>query len=133
MRKIFTAIIALAALVGCSTEANQVVAPAYLTTSMEVNLDSSSRAFSENLEWSWEATDTIAAYQLAGENTVNELVLKTNGKFGAENFQYKPGPSTFVFVYPFAAYDAEKQDVGYVQTGVWTPTLVGIVENCSKS
>ena len=131
MKKIFTAIIALAALVGCSTEANQVVAPAYLTTSMEVNLDSSSRAFSENLEWSWEATDKIAAYQLAGDNTVNELVLKTNGKFGAEKFVYATDkPSTFVFVYPYDAYISTEK-VGFVQTGKWTPTLVGFVSDAT--
>lgn len=131
MRKIFTAIIAIAALVGCSTEANQVVAPAYLTTSMEVNLDSSSRAFSEDLEWSWEATDKIAALQLAGENTVNELALKENGNFGAEKFIYATDkPSTFVFVYPYEAYiSADK--VGFVQTGKWTPTLVGFVSDAT--
>ena len=131
MRKIFTAIIALAALVGCSTEANQVVAPAYLTTSMEVNLDSSSRAFSEDLKWSWEATDKIAAYQLAGENTVNELALKDNGKFGAEQFTYATDkPSTFVFVYPYEAYISTEK-VGFVQTGKWTPTLVGYVSDAT--
>ena len=131
MRKIFTAIIALAALVGCSTEANQVVAPAYLTTSMEVNLDSSSRAFSEDLQWSWEATDKIAAYQLAGENTVNKLALKDNGKFGAEEFTYATAePSTFVFVYPYEAYISTEK-VGFVQTGKWTPTLVGYVSDAT--
>lgn len=134
MKKIFFAIIALAAFVGCNTNVMEEVAttPQYLTTSFEVDLNGESRAFDKDLKWSWESTDEIAAFQFAGEQTVNKLTLKDNGKFGTEEFKYAtPGPSTFVFVYPFAAYDAEKQDVGYVQTGKWTPTLVGIVENAT--
>ena len=134
MKKIFFAIIALAALVGCNTNVMEEVAttPAYLTTSFEVDLNGESRAFDKDLNWSWKSTDEIAAFQFAGEQTVNKLTLKDNGKFGTDEFKYAtPDPATFVFVYPFAAYDAEKQDVGYVQTGEWTPTLVGIVENAT--
>ena len=134
MKKIFFAIIALAALVGCNTEVMEEVAttPQYLTTSFEVDLNGESRAFNEKLEWSWTKDDQIAAYQVAGDNKVNILSLKDNGKFGIEKFEYNTdAPADFVFVYPFAAYDEEKQDVGYVQTGEWTPTLVGIVENAT--
>lgn len=134
MKKIFATIIALAALVSCNTEAvDEVVStPQYLTASFEVDLNGESRAFDSDLKWSWESTDEIAAFQFAGEQTVNKLTLKDNGKFGTDEFKYAtPDSSTFVFVYPFDAYDAEKQDVGYVQTGVWTPTLVGIVENAT--
>lgn len=134
MKKIFFAIIALAALVGCNTNVVEEVAttPAYLTTSFEVDLNGESRAFDSELKWGWESTDEIAAFQFAGEQTVNKLILKDNGKFGTDEFKYAtPDSSTFVFVYPFAAYDAEKQDVGYVQTGVWTPTLVGIVNDAT--
>ena len=134
MKKIFFALIALAALVGCNTNVMEEVAttPQYLTTSFEVDLDGDTRAFDGDLNWSWESTDEIAAFQFAGEQTVNKLTLKENGKFGTEEFKYATtDSSTFVFVYPFAAYDAETQDVGYVQTGVWTPTLVGIVENAT--
>ena len=134
MKKIFFAIIALAALVGCNTNVMEEVAttPQYLTTSFEVDLNGESRAFDSDLKWSWESTDEIAAFQFAGEQTVNKLTLKDNGKFGTEEFKYATtDPSTFVFVYPFAAYDAESQDVGYVQTGVWTPTLVGMVNDAT--
>ena len=134
MKKIFFAIIALAALVGCNTNVMEEVAttPQYLTTSFEVDLDGDTRAFDGDLNWSWESTDEIAAFQFAGEQFVNTLSLKENGKFGTEEFKYATtDPSTFVFVYPFAAYDAESQDVGYVQTGVWTPTLVGIVNDAT--
>ena len=134
MKKIFFAIIALAAFVGCNTNVMEEVAttPAYLTTSFEVDLNGESRAFDSELKWSWESTDEIAAFQFAGEQTVNKLTLKENGKFGTDEFKYATtDSSTFVFVYPFAAYDAEKQDVGYVQTGVWTPTLVGIVNDAT--
>ena len=130
MRKIFFAIIALAALVGCNTDMMEEVAttPQHLTTSLEVALDDQTRAYDENLEWSWESTDKIAALQLAGENTVNALTLNDNGKFFNNEFKYATEePTTFVFVYPYDAYiDAET--IGYVQTGKWTPTLVGSVE-----
>ncbi len=130
MRKIFFAIIALAALVGCNTDMMEVVisTPQYLTTSLEVALDDQTRAYDENLKWSWESTDKIAALQLAGENKVNELALNNNGKFFNNKFEYATEePATFVFVYPYDAYiDAET--LGYVQTGKWTPTLVGTVE-----
>lgn len=134
MKKIFFAIIALAALVGCNTNVMEEVAttPAYLTTSFEVALNGDTRAFDNELNWNWESTDEIAAFQFAGDCTLNKLTMKDNGKFGTEEFKYATAePSTFVFVYPFAAYDAESQDVGYVQTGEWTPTLVGIVENAT--
>ncbi len=133
MRKIFFAIIALAALVGCNTDMMEEVAttPQYLTSSLEVALDDQTRAYDENLKWSWESTDQIAALQLAGENTVNALALNDNGKFFNNEFKYATEePATFVFVYPYDAYiDAET--IGYVQTGVWTPTLVGIVNDAT--
>ena len=133
MKKIFFAIIALAAFVGCNTEVMEEVAttPQYLTTSFEVDLNGESRAFNEKLEWSWTKDDQIAAYQVAGDKKVNILSLKENGKFGTEQFAYVPDVTAdFVFVYPVEALNADKS-LGYVQTGVWTPTLVGIVENAT--
>ena len=130
MRKIFFAIIALAALVGCNTDMMEEVisTPQYLTTSLEVALDDQTRAYDENLKWSWESTDKIAAYQVAGDQIVNTLSLKENGKFGTEEFNYSTNESAeFKFVYPAAALNADKT-LGYVQTGKWTPTLVGAVE-----
>jgi hypothetical protein len=133
MKKIFFAIIALAALVGCNTEVMEEVAttPQYLTTSFEVDLNGESRAFNEKLEWSWIEGDQIAAYQVAGDKIVNTLSLKANGKFGTDEFTYVPEVTAdFVFVYPATALKADKS-LGYVQTGEWTPTLVGIVENAT--
>ncbi len=130
MRKIFFAIIALAALVGCNTDMMEEVisTPQYLTTSLEVALDDQTRAYDENLEWSWESTDQIAAYQVAGDQIVNTLSLKESGKFGTEEFNYSSTEvADFKFVYPAAALNADKT-LGYVQTGKWTPTLVGTVE-----
>lgn len=130
MKKIFFAIIALAALVGCNTDMMEEVvsAPQYLTTSLEVALDDQTRVFDENLEWSWESTDQIAAYQVAGDQIVNTLSLKENGKFGTEEFNYSTTEvADFKFVYPAVALNADKT-LGYVQTGKWTPTLVGTVE-----
>ena len=127
MKKIFFAIIALAAFVGCNTEVMEEVAttPQYLTTSFEVDLNGESRAFNEKLEWSWASTDQIAAYQVAGDQIVNTLSLKANGKFGTDEFTYVPDVTAdFVFVYPVEALNADKS-LGYVQTGFWTPTLVG--------
>ncbi len=131
MRKIFFAIIALAALVGCNTDMMEEVAtaPQYLTTSLEVDLNGESRAFDSDLKWSWAEDDQIAAYQVAGDPIiVNTLSLKENGKFGTEEFNYSSTEvADFKFVYPAAALNADKT-LGYVQTGKWTPTLVGTVE-----
>lgn len=129
MKKIFATIIALAALVSCNTEAvDEVVStPQYFTTSLEVDLDGDTRVFDNNLVWSWESTDEIAAYQVAGDQIVNTLTHKDNGSFGTDDFKYSvTEPADFKFVYPAAALNDDKT-LGYVQTGKWTPTLVGTV------
>ncbi len=129
MKKIFATIIALAALVSCNTEAvDEVVStPQYLTTSLEVDLDGDTRVFDNDLVWSWESTDEIAAYQVAGEQFVNTLTYRDNGSFGTDDFKYSvTEPADFKFVYPAAALNDDKT-LGYVQTGKWTPTLVGTV------
>lgn len=131
MKKIFATIIALAALVSCNTEAvDEVVStPQYLTTSLEVDLDGDTRVFDNNLVWSWESTDEIAAYQVAGDQIVNTLTYRDNGSFGTDDFKYSVTErADFKFVYPAAALNDDKT-LGYVQTGKWTPTLVGTVES----
>ena len=125
MKKIFATIISLAALVGCNTPVNETVVTT-LCAPMEVALDGSSRAYNQNLEWAWEAEDTIAALQAEGEMTVNTLTLKENGKFGTENFVYATdAPAVFMFVYPAEALDMQTSTFKYIQTGVWTPLLIG--------
>lgn len=125
MKKIFATIISLAALVGCNTPVNETVVTT-LCAPMEVALDGSSRAYNQNLEWAWEAEDTIAALQAEGEMTVNTLTLKENGKFGTDNFVYATdAPAVFMFVYPAEALDMQTASFKYIQTGVWTPLLIG--------
>ena len=124
MKKIFATIISLAALVGCNTPVNETVVTT-LCAPMEVALDGNSRAYDNNLEWAWEAEDTIAALQAEGDMTVNTLTLKENGKFGTDNFVYATdAPAVFMFVYPAEALDMQT-GFKYIQTGVWTPLLIG--------
>ena len=75
MKKIFVSIIALAALVGCNTSMVEEVVTT-LSAPMEIAVDGSSRVFDNDLKWSWQSDDTIAALQLAGDMTVNTLTLK---------------------------------------------------------
>ena len=131
MKKIFVSIIALAALVGCNISSVEDVNTT-LTAPMEVGFDSETRLFDQDLNWSWESNDQIAALQYAGSMTINTLSLKDNGKFGTDSFVYATeAPSTFLFVYPSEALDRTSYTLGFVQTGVWTPVLVGTAENAT--
>lgn len=131
MKKIFVAIIALAALVGCNTSVVEQVATT-LSAPMEVSLDGDTRIFDNDLKWSWQSDDAIAALQLAGEMTVNTLALKDNGKFGTDSFKYATDePSMFMFVYPAEALNSGDLSYKFVQTGVWTPTLTGFVTDAT--
>lgn len=131
MKKIFVSIIALAALVGCNTSMVEEVVTT-LSAPMEVAVDGSSRVFDNDLKWSWQSDDTIAALQLAGDMTVNTLTLKDNGKFGTDEFKYATNePSMFMFVYPAEAFDSSTFSYKFVQTGAWTPTLTGFVADAT--
>ena len=132
MKKIFGILIALSALISCSTEPmEEITLPTTLTAPMEVSVDSQSRAFDSTLTWSWSDGDTIAAYQDYGAKTVNTLTLNENKKFYCEQFSYATAePASFKFVYPAAALSSDKT-LGYVQNGEWTPTLVGTVDNAT--
>ena len=128
MKKIFAFILTLATFASCSTDVNDVVTPsATLTAPMEVAV-AESRAFDADLNWSWEATDVIAAYQKAGDMKVNELKLNTDGNFYNEAFEYATEETAaFHFVYPASQLDAD-YSLTVAQTGVWTPVLYGTVE-----
>lgn len=131
MKKIFVSIITLAALVGCNTSMVEDVATT-LSAPMEVSLDGDTRVFDNDLKWSWQSDDIIAALQLAGEMTVNTLTLKENGKFGTDEFKYATSdPSMFMFVYPAEAFDTTTFSYKFVQTGIWTPTLTGVVTDAT--
>ena len=128
MKKIFAFILTLATFASCSTDVNDVVTPsATLTAPMEISV-AESRAFDADLNWSWENTDVIAAYQKAGDMKVNELKLNTDGNFYNEAFEYATEDlAQFHFVYPASQLDAD-YSLTVAQTGVWTPVLYGTVE-----
>lgn len=128
MKKIFAYILAVAAFASCSTDINDVVTPsATLTAPMEVAV-AESRAFDADLNWSWENTDVIAAYQNAGAKTVNTLALNEAGNFYNGAFEYATADlAAFHFVYP-ASQLASDYSLTAAQTGVWTPVLCGTVE-----
>ena len=131
MKKIFVSIIALAALVGCNISSVEEV-QTVLTAPLEIGIDDETRLFDKDLNWSWESDDEIAALQYAGNMTINTLSLKDNGKFGTDNFVYATNdPSMFVFVYPSEALNRDNYTLNFVQTGVWTPLLVGSVSNAT--
>ena len=128
MKKIFAYILAVAAFASCSTDINDVAAPsATLTAPMEVAV-AESRAFDADLNWSWENTDVIAAYQNAGAKSVNTLALNEAGNFYNGAFEYATADlAAFHFVYP-ASQLASDYSLTAAQTGVWTPVLCGTVE-----
>ncbi len=129
MKKIFASILALAAFVGCSkdTESNVVVNASKFVAPIEISV-AESRAFDADLNWSWESSDVIAAYQNAGAKSVNQLVLNTSGNFYNNAFEYATEESAqFHFVYP-ASQLASDYSLTAAQTGVWTPVLYGTVE-----
>ena len=128
MKKRFAYILAVAAFASCSTDVNDVAAPsATLTAPMEVAV-AESRAFDADLNWSWENTDVIAAYQNAGAKSVNTLALNEAGNFYNGAFEYATADlAAFHFVYP-ASQLASDYSLTAAQTGVWTPVLCGTVE-----
>ena len=131
MKKIFISILALAALVGCNTPVVENVVST-LSAPMEVSVSGDTRVFDNDLKWSWQSDDTIAALQLAGDMTVNTLTLKENGKFGTDEFKYATAEAaSFMFVYPAEAFDSSTFSYKFVQSGVWTPTLTGFVTDAT--
>lgn len=129
MKKIFASILALAAFASCSTAVDNdfVAAGTTFTAPMEISV-AESRAFDADLNWSWETTDVIAAYQNAGEKSVNALTLNASGNFYNEAFTYATEElSQFHFVYPASQLGAD-YSLTVAQTGAWTPVLYGTVE-----
>ncbi len=129
MKKIFAFILAVAAFASCSTDIdnNLVVNGSTFTAPMEISA-AESRVFDADLNWSWESTDAIAAYQNAGAKSVNTLTLNESGNFYNESFVYAVQElSQFHFVYPASQLGAD-YSLTPVQTGAWTPVLYGTVE-----
>ena len=130
MKKLFTMILIAAAVVGCSTDINEdmsvKVGPRY-TAPFAVDLnETDARSFDADLNWVWDADDTILAYQAEGGKHLNTLTILDNGKFGVESFGYdSQDAADFVFVHPAEAFNAESYTVKSLQTGEWTPVMLG--------
>ena len=132
MKKIFAYILAVAAFVGCATDIKDVVAPSTtLTAPMEISV-AQSRVFDADLNWSWENSDEILAYQKAGGCDLNFLALNETGNFYTPAFVYATDePAEFHFLYPMSAISDRGLTVE--QTGKWSPVLYGVVENTTIS
>ena len=132
MKKIFAYILAVAAFVSCSTDMNDVVAPsATLTAPMEVSVGES-RVFDADLNWSWEESDMILAYQEAGSSIANILTINEAGNFYNAAFEYSTNDAaSFHFIYPLSSLSANGLTVE--QTGKWSPVLYGVAENTTIS
>ena len=127
MKKIFASILALAAFASCTTNTDTTTVKTILIAPVEVAV-AESRAFDAELNWAWESTDVIAAYQNEGEKSVNALTLNASGNFCNEAFEYATEEmAQFHFVYP-ASQLAADYSLTVAQTGVWTPVLFGTVE-----
>lgn len=132
MKKIFAYILAVAAFVSCSTDVNDVVtSSATLTAPMEVSVGES-RVFDADLNWSWEESDMILAYQKAGGSIANVLTINEAGNFYNAAFEYATDDAaSFHFIYPLTSLSANGLTVE--QTGKWSPVLYGIAENTTIS
>ncbi len=132
MKKIFAYIMAVAAFASCATDVNDVVvAHSTLTAPMVVSVEES-RVFDADLNWSWEDSDMILAYQDAGDNTLNILTLNENHNFYNAEFEYATdAPASFHFLYPMSALSPNGLTVE--QTGKWSPVLYGVAENTTIS
>lgn len=127
MKKIFASILALVAFASCTTNTDTTTIKTTLIAPVEVAV-AESRAFDAELNWAWESTDVIAAYQNEGEKSVNALTLNASGNFCNEAFEYATEEmAQFHFVYP-ASQLAADYSLTVAQTGVWTPVLYGTIE-----
>ena len=128
MKKIFAYIFAVVALASCATNVDDVVAPNVTLTAPVEIAAAQSRVFDADLNWSWENSDEIAAYQNAGAKSVNTLTLNDAGNFYNGAFTYATEEKTaFHFVYPASQLGAD-YSLTAAQTGVWTPVLYGTVQ-----
>ena len=126
MKKIFAYILAVAAFVGCATD-EVVTSTTTLTAPMEVSV-AQSRVFDADLNWSWENSDMILAYQKAGNSTINILSLNDEGNFYTPAFEYATDDAaSFHFIYPMSSLSMSGLTVE--QTGKWSPVLYGVAEN----
>lgn len=143
MKRVLIVLISIFSIVGCmDKESFNVESPIAessetFVSPMEIALgNSQTKAFDEELKWTWEETDEIYGYQVAGESAVNTLTFVEDNRFGTEVFTHSTqDPATFHFIY---AGDASVDQTASgnrgikqnsQQSGKWTPVLVGSAEN----
>lgn len=142
MKRIYIYLLALISVIGC-TEINNYTPDTNsdlttYTAPFTLNLsEAGTKSFDENLKWHWESDDTIFGYQNSGSRIINSLIHIKDNTFGVSDFTYTDqNASTFHFVY---AGEAKLNDNGNnrdidqnpIQSGEWSPTLVGSHTNCT--
>lgn len=90
------------------------------------------RAYDADLNWSWEASDALIGYQVAGRNLRNTLnYIETASNFVCEAFQYmSTDPESFHFIYPAAA-EVTPGTLVAVQDGKWRPVSVTTISHAT--
>ena len=140
MKKIFFYILSIVALAGCmersefvpensvpAQDMKEYVAPLELTLG-----GPQTKSYDEDLNWTWEESDKIYGYQVAGGKSVNTLTFVEDNRFGTPEFAYaSEDAATFHFVYAGDATldEAAEGNRGIRQesrqSGEWRPVLVG--------
>lgn len=103
------------------------------TAKVECNaVNKGTKAYDADLNWYWEGTDAMCAYQVAGYNIRNTFkYLSESASFVCEAFSYmSTDPASFHFIYPAAAEVSEGVLVA-PQDGNWKPVSVTIVSNAT--
>ncbi len=140
MKKTFFYILSIVALAGCmersefvpensvpAQDMKEYVAPLELTLG-----GPQTKSYDEDLNWTWEESDKIYGYQVAGGKSVNTLSFVEDNRFGSPEFAYaSQEAATFHFVYAGDATLDEAADGNRGirqesrQSGEWRPVLVG--------
>ena len=103
------------------------------TSKVECNaVNNGTKAYDADLNWYWEGTDAMRAYQVAGYNIRNTFqYLSETSNFVCEAFSYmSTDPASFHFIYPAAAEVSEGVLVA-PQDGNWKPVSVTTVGNAT--
>ncbi|MBR5137973.1 MAG: BspA family leucine-rich repeat surface protein [Alistipes sp.] len=129
MKKIFAFFAVAALFAGCQKDIVDDT-PVETTLSAPLTLavgESTTRAFDDELKWSWENSDVIVGYQNADAKTRNTLSLKEGNKFHCNEFAYSTDAAAdFHFFY---ANETTEGELTAVQDGTWRPVLVGTARN----
>ena len=103
------------------------------TAKVECNaVNKGTKAYDADLNWYWEGTDALRAYQMTGRCIRNTFkYLSESASFVCEAFSYmSTDPASFHFIYPAAAEVSEGVLVA-PQDGNWKPVSVTTVSNAT--